>query len=60
MNNGGFGAKLDNVILTDYAGNMGSGNGTNGLGVSDTVATIRVWSSTVVFPFCNHQQRHSQ
>ena len=51
MNNGGFGAKLDNVILTDYAGNMGSGNGTNGLGVSGTVATIRVWSSTVVFPF---------
>ena len=51
-NNTGFGAKLENITLTAYSGNTGSGNGTNGLGVNGTVTLNRTWSvGSGGFPF---------
>jgi parallel beta-helix repeat protein len=51
-NNGGYGALLDNLSLTTYSGNTGSGNGINGFGVSGTVSADATWSSgSSDFPF---------
>lgn len=50
--NGQYGAYLEGVTLTSYSGNTGSGNGTNGFGVSGEVSANQTWSvGSNTFPF---------
>jgi len=51
-NNGNWAAYLDNVILQDYAGNSGSGNGYDAFAMKGTVASDLTLSSVASgFPF---------
>ncbi len=50
-NNLGYGAYMNNISLTSYSGNTGSGNGINGFGVIGTIKANRTWSSSSAFPF---------
>ena len=45
-----YGLRLDLGSLIHFSGNTGSGNGTNGIGVSGTVSANRTWSCTSTFP----------
>ena len=50
--NTGWGALLSSVTLLDYSGNMGTGNGINGFGLSGTVSANRIWNEvSPSFPF---------
>ena len=50
--NGGYGAYLSGVTLTSYSGNTGSGNGTNGFGISGAVSADTTWTmGESTFPF---------
>lgn len=51
-NNGSYGAYLNNIRLSSYSGNTGSGNGTNGFGISGTASESITWTQGIsTFPF---------